>query len=373
MQPLSELKVIDFTSLTPGPLATLILAEAGARVIKVERAEGDPIRANPLKIGGEAVQFAMLNRGKTSIVADLKQPDDKAAILQLIQEADVLIEQFRPGVMERLGLGFNALSKLNPRLIYCSITGFGQNGPDALRAGHDLNYLARNGMLSLGGGAQGEPVLPPGLIADFGGGTLPAVINILLALIQRDKTGSGCHIDIAMTEMTFAWMSRALAGMAVSGSGNPAEGNSHTGATPRYGLYRAADGKYLAVGALESKFWQEFCDVLALPDDMRAASADPKTVKAEIARRIGGETSDHWEKKFAQKDCCVEIVRDVAEAVNDRHFSDRKVFAQKLKLANGQQIAALPVPLAQHFLADEIRQAPLLGPSAGGKRVSWRS
>jgi crotonobetainyl-CoA:carnitine CoA-transferase CaiB-like acyl-CoA transferase len=189
--PLAGLRVLDFTTLLPGPLATLMLADAGASVVKVERRDGgDPGRANRPAREGMSLQFAMLNRGKKSIAADLKDPADRAAVLALAKEADVLVEQFRPGVMDRLGLGYAALKRENPRLIYCAITGFGQDGPLAQVAGHDLTYLARAGMLSLTDDGSGVPTLPCGQIADVGGGSLPALSSILLALILLPRQGT---------------------------------------------------------------------------------------------------------------------------------------------------------------------------------------
>src|SRR6187402_93024 len=193
--PLAGIRVVDFTTLIPGPFASLILSEAGADVIKVERTGGDDLRAYGPYTDGASIPFALLNRGKSSRALDLKQAADRAAALALVDQADVLIEQFRPGVMARLGLGYDALAARNPRLIYCSITGYGQTGVRAATAAHDINILADTGMLSLVAGADGLPALPPVPIADLAGGTYPAVINILLALRRRDQTGLGCRLD----------------------------------------------------------------------------------------------------------------------------------------------------------------------------------
>ena len=197
-QPLAGITVLDFSTLLPGPLAGLILAEAGARVIKIERpGQGDEMRSLEPKLGADSVNFALLNRGKRSIAIDLKAEGARNRLLPLIREADVLLEQFRPGVMDRLGLGYEALSSENPRLIWCSITGYGQSGPKAQVAAHDLNYIAETGMLGLSAGSDGAPVIPPALIADIAGGAYPAVINILLALQQRAQTGQGCRLDVS--------------------------------------------------------------------------------------------------------------------------------------------------------------------------------
>ena len=203
MQPLSGLLVLDFTTLLPGPLATLMLGEAGAEVLKIEQPGGENARRFPPMVDGESAAFLMLNRGKTSMALDLKVEADRARLLPLIKRADILVEQFRPGVMARLGLGYNELRAINPRLIYCSISGYGQSGSRVHEAGHDLNYIGNTGLLDLQPGPGSQPVVPPMLAADIAGGSFPAVINILLALRARDQSGEGCHIDIAMTDAMF--------------------------------------------------------------------------------------------------------------------------------------------------------------------------
>ena len=207
MQPLAGIVVLDFTTLLPGPLATLMLAEAGAEVIKIEPPGGEMMRAHSPHIGGESVAFAALNRGKSSLTLDLKAKGDRERLAPLLARADVLIEQFRPGVMDRLDLGYERIRAINPRIVYCSISGYGQSGPRAQEAGHDLNYIGATGLLALNPGPHDRPTVPPALVADIGGGTFPAVLNILLGLRQRDMSGQGCHIDIAMSDamFTFAW------------------------------------------------------------------------------------------------------------------------------------------------------------------------
>lgn len=361
-QPLQGLKVLDFSTTLPGPLASLILAEAGADVIKVERRDGgDPGRFNKPQINGESLQFAMLNKGKRSIAVDLKDAADLEAVRALAGKADVLIEQFRPGVMKRLGLGYEALAAVNRGLVYCSISGFGQSGPAAERAGHDLTYLARNGVLSLGGGPNGEPVLPPALIADIGGGTYPAVINILLALAQRSRTGDGQYLDIAMAEQVFPWISRQLAVLAHDGKA-PAPGtSSHTGGTPRYGLHRAADGKYIAIAPIEEKFWRNFCKAIDLPAELQKDGADARTVREAIAERLAAQPSEHWQRTFSGDDYCVEVVADLQQAVADPHFTSRGLFSRRVTMADGQAFPALCVPLVPDFVSPQAGRAPALG------------
>src|SRR5437868_1297849 len=294
MQPLEGVLVAGFTTLLPGPLATLLLAEAGAEVVKIERPGGEDVRHFPPRWGGQSAAFAFLNRGKKSLVADLKRDADKTRVLDLVDRADVLVEQFRPGVMERLGLGFEAVQKRNPKIVYCSITGYGQEGPRRNEAGHDINYIGTTGLLSLSPGSMDRPTVPPALIADIGGGSFPAVINILLALIGREKSGKGVWLDIAMSDamFTFAWLALATR----FSSGKPIEPDKlrHFGASPRYQLYPTAGGKLVACGALEQKFWESFCATIGLPKEFVDDTRDPTATIAAVRAIIASETAAHW-------------------------------------------------------------------------------
>jgi alpha-methylacyl-CoA racemase len=360
MQPLAGITVLDFSTLLPGPLATLILAEAGARVVKVERPGGEEMRGYAPRFGKESAMFALLNRGKESLVADLKNEAELARVLEAARNADVLVEQFRPGVMERLGLGYETLSASNPRLVYCSITGYGQSGPRALEAGHDLNYLGATGLVALQPGPADRPVVPPALVADIGGGTMPAVINILLGLRQRDATGEGCHIDIAMTDalFTFEWLALAV-GQATGRYPGPGELRT-CGGTPRYQLYPTRDGKLVACGALEQKFWEAFCATIELAPNLADDRTDPAATKAAVSAIIAGQTSDHWRPKFAAADCCATIVASLEEALRDPHFTERGLFDYAVASPLGKTMRALPVPIAADFRepAGTVRPAP---------------
>jgi len=270
MQPLDGVRVLDFSTLLPGPLAGLILAEAGADVIKVERADyGEEMRLYEPRFADTSANFALLNRGKRSLAVDLKDPKVVAKLQPLIAESHVILEQFRPGVMDRLGLGYDAVKAINPAIVYCSITGYGQTGPKAQVAAHDLNYIGDTGLLGFSAGTDGAPIPPPGLIADIGGGSLPAVINILLALRQAEKTGDGTHLDIAMCDGVFAWQYWALGLLETTGEEPKPGGEMVTGGTPRYRIYRTADGRFAAIAALEQKFWDNLCGILDLPDKCR--------------------------------------------------------------------------------------------------------
>ncbi|KAF3997078.1 CaiB/BaiF CoA transferase family protein [Glaciimonas immobilis] len=362
MRPLEGIRVLDFSTLLPGPMATLILAEAGAEVIKIERpGRGDEMRSYVPKFGDDSVNFALLNRGKRSIAIDLKQTGVIDRLRELIENTDIVVEQFRPGVMDRLGLGYEALSKINPKIIYCAITGYGQTGPKADVAAHDLNYVAAAGMLGLSAGSDGAPVLPPALIADIAGGTYPAVVNILLALRQRDHTGKGCKLDIAMAENLFTFLYWAIGNGEMGGSWPVPGGELVTGGSPRYQIYGTSDGKFVAAAPLEDKFWANFLDAIAAPRALLDDSEDPVGVRATIAAIIAARSAAYWRTCFEGKDVCSVIVSTLQEAMQDEHFRARGVFANKLE-SNGHTINALPVPVAEEFRANTISETyPKLG------------
>jgi alpha-methylacyl-CoA racemase len=362
MRPLEGIRVLDFSTLLPGPLATLLLAEAGAEVIKIERpGRGDEMRSYTPKFGADSVNFALLNRGKRSIAIDLKQPGAVEKLTPLIESADVIVEQYRPGVMDRLGLGYDALNKINPRIIYCAITGYGQYGPRAEVAAHDLNYVAEAGMLALAAGADGAPVPPAALVADIGGGTYPAVINILLALRERDRTGKGCKLDIAMADNVFTFMYWALGNGLAGGQWPVPGGDLVTGGSPRYSVYRTKDDKFVAAAPLEAKFWDNFCELIGLAPELRDDSRDAAATRRAVAEKIAAKTADEWRALFAGKDLCCCIVGSVEDALRDPHFTARGVFAAKLA-AGGKEIAALPVPVAPQFrVHDGVAGYPALG------------
>ena len=348
-QPLEDILVLDFSTLLPGPMATLMLAEAGAEVIKFERpVTGEDARHTDPMIDGESIGFAVLNHGKKSVAIDLKSKEALEVLRPMLEKADVLVEQFRPGVMDRLGLGYEAVRAINPRLVYCSITGYGQTGPKATAAGHDLNYVGDTGVLSLSRGPQDQPTMPFGLVADIGGGTYPAVVNILLALMARQKTNEGVHLDIAMSEGAFAFAYWAHAEGVVAGQDIESGASRLTGRLARYRLYSASDGRQIAVGALEEKFWQIFCDVIGQPEALRDDWRDPEACAEEVARRLASQPSTHWEPLLSAADCCCSVVKTPAEAANDPHFTARGVFERKLNVS-GQEVSALPLPIAPEF------------------------
>ncbi len=351
-QPLTGIRVLDFTTLLPGPLATLMLAEAGAEVIKIERPGGEDMRRYPPFWGNMGAAFALLNRGKQNRIFDLKSNRTEAELQSLLERSDILVEQFRPGVMDRLGLGYDKVHTLNPRLIYCSISGYGQNGPRAAEAGHDLNYIGQTGLLALQPGPVERPVVPPALVADIGGGTFPAVINILLALRERDRTGQGCRLDIAMTDamFTFAW--HAFAALGATGRA-PESGRSQlAGGSPRYQLYPTRDGKLVACGALEDHFWQRFTAAVGLDATHADDARDPDATRIVVAKLVAEKSAEEWRPVLAAADCCATIVVSLDEALRDLHFVARGLFAHTISNAQGQTMRALPLPIAPRFRSD---------------------
>ena len=352
MRPLDGLLVLDFSTLLPGPMATLLLAEAGAEVIKIERpGTGEDMRAYAPAWGRDGVNFAMLNRGKKSIALDLKNPDSRASLEPLIKRADVLVEQFRPGVMKRLGLDYETVKQLNPKLVYCSITGYGQHGPKRDQAGHDLNYIGDSGMLGLSMGSPQQPVIPPALIADIAGGAYPSVMNILLALEERRRTGQGRLLDIAMSDNLFPFLYWAMGSGMATGQW-PGNGTDLvTGSTPRYRLYPTKDQRMVAAAPIEQKFWEQFCTLIDLPMALRDDSIDPAATSQAIAALIAAQVSGFWRARFAGHDCCASIVATMQEAMDDPHFKARGLFSHPLHNEHGATISALPVPIDAGFRA----------------------
>ena len=366
MAALSGIEVLDFSTLLPGPLATLLLAEAGATVTKVERlGRGDEMRSYEPRLGTTSVNFALLNRGKRSVELDLKAPNAVTVLEPVLARTDVLVEQFRPGVMERLGFGYDAVAAINPRIVYCSITGYGRDGARAGVAAHDLNYVAEAGLLDTVAGQGGEPVLPHVLVADIGGGAYPAVINILLALAERERTGSGRHLDIAMADNVFTWMYWALGNGFGAGRWPRRGGELLTGGSPRYRLYRTADGRHVAAAPLEDRFWANFCDLLDLPKALRDDNRDPAATAKAVADLIAARPAADWEARFVGVDVCCSIVRTVEEAAHDPAFVARGLFAKRTGDGSGSTMPELPVPLDPGLRTNELDpQAPRLGQHA---------
>jgi alpha-methylacyl-CoA racemase len=308
---LAGIRVLDLSRYIPGPYATMTLADLGADVVKVEPREGDPMRAFPPAVGGESAAHAALNRGKRSIVVDLRAEEGAALLRRLAGEADVFVEGFRPGVLARRGLGPEALLEANPRLVYCSVTGYGQDGPHAGRAGHDVGYAALGGFLDANTDHDGRPVVPRTQVVDMTAGFL-AVIGILAALQARERTGRGQHVDVSLLRASLALMTVPLTRSLAS----PEPGDELTGVYPCYTVYRCRDGKSLAVGALEPKFWEQLCQALGRPElaARQWATGEPRLhARAAVAALFASRDRDEWVRVLADHDVCVEPVLSADE------------------------------------------------------------
>ena len=331
MLPLKGIKVLDLSRLLPGPLATLVLADMGADVDKVEDTSGgDYLRVMPPHAGhgSDATSsiFLALNRNKRSVVIDLKKPKGKDALLRLARCYDVVLEQFRPGVLDRLGLSHATLLAENPRLVVCALTGYGQTGPLAQRAGHDLNYLARAGVLGMQGPEGGPPTLPGFQLADVSGG-LYAVIGIMGALMERARTGKGSIVDVAMIETAMPF---AIAGFGQSfgGQAPKAGGEALAGGIAPYQTYATKDGKAMSLAALEPKFWMAFSSGVGHAVDMSDLIPGPHQValKDKLRAIFAEKTRDEWVQFARDRDCCLEPVLTAEEARVDEHLVARRMF-----------------------------------------------
>jgi crotonobetainyl-CoA:carnitine CoA-transferase CaiB-like acyl-CoA transferase len=330
--PLDGVRVLDLTRLVPGAFATLMLAELGAEVIKIEDPRGgDPMRQLPPRLDGRGLYHLVLDRGKKSIAIDLKAAEGIAALRRLLPSADVVVESFRPATARRLGVSAPQLRGPQPRLIHCAITGYGQSGPYADRAGHDLNYVALSGLLAADRPSvftTGE--LPRVFVADIGGGAMHAVTGILAALFARERSGDGATLDIAMHDAALSWLIIPAARELLD------DGDRATGELPVFGthasynLYRTSDGRLLALGALEQKFWRVFCEALGradLIDRHDSPPADQAALIGELRALFATRTQADWIETFAAHDCCLTPVNTPAQAMDDPHLAARGVVA----------------------------------------------
>lgn len=349
--PLKGLKILDLSTLLPGPYATMLLADLGAEVLRVESASRpDLVRNMSPQVDGQSAAFSYLNRGKDSIALNLKHPEASKLIAKLVGEYDILIEQFRPGVMARLGLDYDTLKAANPALIYCSLTGYGQTGPYRDKAGHDLNYLALSGAASHMGRMEAGPA-PMGLqVADVAAGSHPAVISILAAVIGRHSTGEGCYIDISMADNTLA-MQALMAPGALNGGADPEPESNFLNGGSFYDYYRTADDRYIAVGSLEPQFRQGLANALNIPDQPPLETAQFKTLLQQKFRR---QDLANWCDQLADLDICVEPVLTVSEAADHPQFVARNMIVTQP--SGEQQIAS-----ALGFAQEAIKPAPRCG------------
>jgi len=347
--PLEDIKVLDLSRLLPGGFCSQILADFGAEVIKVEDTEaGDYIRWMPPMIGEQSALFYALNRNKKSIRLNLKKEEGREVFLRLVDTADVLLEGFRPGVMEKLGLGYQELAQRNPRLIYCALTGYGYSGPYRDIAGHDINYLNYAGISSMIGHRNERPALCGVQIADIGGGALWAVIAILLALQARQVTGRGQFCDVAMLDGAFSWLVLALASYSVTGQ-IPIRGREILGGGfACYNIYPTSDGKFVSIGAIENKFWAEFCRKLGKEEYIPFQFVPDRQDEmiAEFYRIFRQKTRDEWVEFFSDSDICFSPVLELNEAVEHPQIRERQMLARVQKEEKEILLAGVPVKLS---------------------------
>ena len=352
--PLAGVRVLDLTRLLPGPVCTLHLADMGADVIKIEDTGAGDYAPPALR--------ALVQRNKRAMRLDLKHARGVAVLTELVRTADILVEGFRPGVMDKLGVGYEALRAINPKLVFCSITGYGQSGPNRDEPGHDLNYCALSGV-SDQIGVQGALALSNLPVADLLGGSLTSVMGILAALFDAARSGQGRHVDISMADAALAHAVVPMVALAAHGQTRPAGGDRLTGALPCYGFYTTQDGRQLAVGALERKFWDVFCERLGRPDlqeqHLPANAEQAAATRAEVAAIIATKTQAQWRVVFDSAQCCVTPVLTLAEAVQEPQFAARDMV---LPLQNqpGKVQMAFPVKMSAFEFA--VRQpAPAAG------------
>jgi alpha-methylacyl-CoA racemase len=350
-RPLSGIRVLDLTRLLPGPVATMHLADMGAEVIKIEDpGSGDYARAMG-HVRNEVSQFFIaVNRGKQSVRLDLKDENQRNEFLGMVDHADVVIESFRPGVMSKLGIGWNVLKQTNPKLVMCAISGYGQDGPFAHLAGHDINYIGYAGMLEQNAGTEGVPALANLQVGDLLGGAQSAVQGILAALLAVKMGGEGRFVDVSMTDAVFAHNIMPM--VAVNNFGRPAAPGRDllTGGVPCYNVYRTADDRFMAVGALEMKFWEACCKVLARPDlkakhwslGQQVGGAEAMTIKAELDAIFAQRTMEEWTAKFAGADCCVTPILRTDEAISHPLFHARTMVERKAHPSEGEYWAIGP-------------------------------
>ncbi|HZC05166.1 MAG TPA: CaiB/BaiF CoA-transferase family protein [Ktedonobacterales bacterium] len=363
ISPLTGLRALDLTRLLPGPFAGQMLTELGAETLKVEEINGgDGGRTLAPRVNGVGLGFLVSNRGKCSAALNLKDAEGHAAFLRLVDRADILLEGFRPGVMARLGLGYDTLLARNPRLIICAITGYGQDGPYQQRAGHDVNYLGYAGLLAHLARPGAPPPLPGPLFADIGGGAMMAVIGVLAALVARGVTGRGQVVDVSMLDGSLA-LAPVLMAPLLYGLPEAMPGSAPlTGALPGYNVYETADGRYVTLGALEPKFWAEFCARVGRPDltshHIPRDAADRDATIGELVALFRTRARAEWLALLADTDSCVGPVNTLAEALADPQIQARGVVASAQP--DGQTMLR-STPLLSDTPARLLGGAPALG------------
>ena len=367
-KPLHGIRVLDLTRLLPGPVATLHLADLGADVIKVEdTGAGDYARAMGRGRGqgrdAMADIFRLINRNKRALTLDLKQPRGREIFIRLAVNADVIVEGFRPGVVDRLGIGYTDINAINPRIVYCAISGYGQTGPYRERAGHDINYLGYVGVGDQIGAAGQAPALANFQIADLLGGSLTPVMGILAAIIDAKTSGKGRYVDVAMTDAVLSHAVISLSGVTAHGSASARGTDRLSGGLPCYNIYRTRDDRYLAVGALEKKFWETLCDTVGRPDlkpSHIVFGADAQPAKDALTAIFAGKTQSEWAQIFSAVDCCVSPILPMHEALSNEQLRARGMIVDPSPASGPLTQIAPPLKMSDFEFVVE-RQAPMQG------------
>jgi alpha-methylacyl-CoA racemase len=360
MAPLDGYDVLDLSLLLPGPLATQILRDLGARITKVEPPDpGDYMALWPPMVGPISATYSAVNRGKRIVKLNLKDSADRERFDELVRQADVVVEGFRPGVIDKLGIGYAKLSEVNPRIVLCSISGYGQSGPYAQRAGHDLNYQALAGVLSIAGGDAASPANPHLQIADTAAGSYAAAMLILAALLERQQTGRGRHIDVSMSEQLLPLMTTLYAAADAQGRDPCRDGELLSGGAPCYRIFRTQDDRYITIGALEPKFWLAVTERLGLPDLANTAfhgGADSERIAARLAELFARKTRAEWVEIFGDCDACFEPVLSFSEVRAHPHWQARKSFLS-LPTPDGRALAVPKMPATLAGFDTEERES----------------
>lgn len=356
-----NLTILDLTENLPGPYCTTLFADLGANVIKIERLDGDPARAAEPQVNGMSAVHHELGRNKKSIGLNLKESSGQEVFRRLVPKADVIIEGFRPGVVNRLGIGYEEMKKVNDQIIYCSISGYGQNGPYSRLPGHDLNYISLAGILGMTGTASGQLVIPGGQIADIMGGAMMAAFAISSALYYRSQTGHGQYIDISMLDGAFSMLSLHLASYQVNKKNPQPSSMPLTGAYPCYDIYPTADSRSIAVGALETPFWEEICRVINEPeliDKQFAEGEEGKLIKSRLTAIFKTRSSQEWFELLSQ--ACVTPVLTFDESLSNPQILSRGLVTE---LETGaEQIPLINCPIRfSKTPAQLVHPAPRLG------------
>jgi crotonobetainyl-CoA:carnitine CoA-transferase CaiB-like acyl-CoA transferase len=357
-RPLEGVRVLDLTRLLPGDYCTLLLADLGADVVKIEEpGQGDYIRLTPPLVDGQGAAHRALNRGKRSVTLDLKAAGGPDLLLRLAGDADALVESFRPGILDRLGAGWDALSRRNPRLVYCALTGYGQDGPYRDRVGHEINYIGYAGILEATGGPDGPPVLPAVQVGDLGGG-MAGALGVVASLGQAAREGRGRLVDVSMLDVSVSWAAVLTSWYLATGEVPTRGAMPLTGGLACYRPYRCADGRFVAVGALEPRFWRALCEGLGMEDliDGHLVPSRQEEVALRLEDAFGSRPRDEWVERLAGLEACVGPVNDVAEAVADPQVRHRGMVAE----VDGRAVGPGPaIRLVEGGGA--MRPAPALG------------